>query len=38
MNKKLFSFTKDYMECVAQAGLFAYQRDERIMDPTDVLL
>ena len=37
MKKQMFTFTKDYMACIAQAGLFTYQRDERTMDSSDVL-
>lgn len=33
----MFSFTKDYMACVAHASLFTYQRDERVMDANDAL-
>lgn len=37
MKKDIFSFTKDYMECIAQAWLFTYQRDDRTIEDTDVL-
>ena len=37
MKKEIFSFTKDYMESIAQASLFAYQRDERAIEASDIL-
>ncbi len=33
----MFSFTKDYMNCIAQASMFTYQRNERVMDAFDAL-
>ncbi len=38
MKKYTFSFTKDYLDCVAQAGLFSYQRGEKLIVADDILL
>ena len=38
MKKYTFNFTKDYLDCVAMAGLFSYQRGEKVVVADDILL
>jgi hypothetical protein len=38
MKKKKYIFTKDYLDCIAQAGLFTFQHDEKQIQADDVFL
>lgn len=38
MTNKSFTFTKDYLDSIAQAGLFTYQADQQIIQADDVVL
>lgn len=38
MQKNHFTFTKDYLDCIAQAGLFTHQHDAKVIQADDVIL
>ncbi len=38
MKKKNYIFTKDYLDCIAQAGLFTFQHNEQQIQSDDVFL
>ena len=38
MKKKNYIFTKDYLDCIAQAGLFTFQHNEQQIQADDVFL
>jgi len=38
MNKKNYTFSKDYMDCIAQAWLFTFQHNESVIQADDVFL
>lgn len=38
MEKKKFTFTKDYLDCIAQAGLFTHQHNDKVIQADDVVL
>jgi ATP-dependent Clp protease ATP-binding subunit ClpC len=38
MTSKSFIFTKDYLDSIAQAGLFTYQADQQVIQADDVVM